>query len=739
MRRSVAAAPADRVALLCASVAVVTMCGGAAVAGASPGHAVAATRAAPVARTVLLPTGDRVLLRQDAGAARVSLLPGGPSAGRVQTLGLGASQYVMPAAATFYAGRLLDRGLFDVTRLATVESDGRVPVRLSFPAGSARDVPGVTVTARSGSTATGYLTARSGRAFDAALVAQWRHDAVPGAARPSTLLGASQIALDAPAVASVRPDYPQVTLVMHVLDEHGAPLDSGVVILVDTDDLRKYDAVLSVAAGVARASVPLGHYSAWVDVSRLVGSTPVDYFVTRTDITVDRNLQSLTFDARTATASPTVTVPTRPTSETDESVVWSRADRRHLDTSVEYYLPPGAKLFVAPAPAARIGHLNWVANWVLLGPPSGVASYRYNLSFDQEHGILADQHYRVAEGGLATIHDTFFADVPARHAAFAVGPVHRDVLPEESFYGQATPQQLTDYVTPGRWRSELVGNFDFDRFIFAGEVDDGVRTYQPGQLSAADWVRGPLAPGVRVRTGGEPAGFACPVCRRSGKLSIDLAAVTDTVPGHAGYLELDPFSDGTNVERFRLYRDGKLVSDQPDVNGGEFAVPAGKATYRIIDSVNRAPGGFVGSTHSTVDDTFVSSAASGGRLPAGWTCSATGKGACRILPLLQVRVPLPESLTDRLPVGTSTVAFTVDHVQGAAASAIRSAGLATSTDGKTWTAAPVKALGHGRFSAVVHNTTPGAGVSLRTTATDAAGGSLTQTTTNAYFVAGSSR
>lgn len=713
-------------AVACATVAGLAAAGGLAASATTPA-------ARPAAQTVRLVTGDSVSVRTVGGVTRALVTQAGDAGGRFRTMGAGARRYLLPAAAQFYAGHFLDPELFDVTRLAAVESAGRVPVTLAFPAGSSPSVPGVTVTARSGSTATGYVTAASGRAFGAALLAQWKRDAAPGAAQPTSLLGATHIALDAPALPAVHPDYPQVTLVLKVLDGRGKPVDFGYLGLINTDNAAKFINFLPVQDGIARASVPLGHYSAITDVATF-GTSFSDSILAIPDVTVTRDLQTVTFDARKATATPSVSTP-RPAAEQALSVEWDRQDTGQGSLSSSFFFGPGDTVRVTPTPAARVGAMHWLTGWSLAATPDSGPPYSYDLSFDDAHGIPADQHHTVAAASLATVNASYFTDGPKRNAQFL-----RYAFYPFQFFGGGffsplkTPLQRTEYVSGGGledWTDSLLANTS-DANPFGGEVDDGSRLYAARSVRAADWLRGPLGPGVLAHTNGADPYFYCGACRSTGTMAIDLAPVTDTTPGHAGYL--DPPADGSHVARFRLYRNGTLVYDQPDVTGGEFAAPAGKATYRVIDSVDRRPGGFVESTQTTLDETFVSSATSGGSLPAKWNCSATGAGACRVLPLLQVHVPLPETLDGRLPVGRSTVPFTVEHVQGAVASAIRSAGLATSTDGRTWTAAPVTALGSGRFAAAVTNPRAGAAVSLRVTATDAAGGSLTQTTTDAYLV-----
>jgi hypothetical protein len=72
--------------------------------------------------------------------------------------------------------------------------------------------------------------------------------------------------------------------------------------------------------------------------------------------------------------------------------------------------------------------------------------------------------------------------------------------------------------------------------------------------------------------------------------------------------------------------------------------------------------------------------------------------------------------------------------QGAPASPVDAAGLSWSTDdGTSWTAAPVRSLGGGRWAATLPHRA-GSTVSLRVTGHDRAGSTITQTLVRAYAV-----
>jgi hypothetical protein len=166
-------------------------------------------------------------------------------------------------------------------------------------------------------------------------------------------------------------------------------------------------------------------------------------------------------------------------------------------------------------------------------------------------------------------------------------------------------------------------------------------------------------------------------------------------------------------------------------------VPATTSSYRSVLTVHRALAGFATSTTATEDVTFVSGAGAGEPAPSGWSCPDPASN-CTVLPILQARVPLPTDWAGRLPIGSTTVNFTLGHVQGAARSAINGVSFAVSSNGGTrYRSLPVSALGGGRYRVALPNAKAdaGHGITIRLTATDAAGGKLVETVQNAYLVA----
>jgi hypothetical protein len=140
-------------------------------------------------------------------------------------------------------------------------------------------------------------------------------------------------------------------------------------------------------------------------------------------------------------------------------------------------------------------------------------------------------------------------------------------------------------------------------------------------------------------------------------------------------------------------------------------------------------------TNSTVWNWW-SAHESGATLPSGWACATRHlTRSCAVQPLLTLRYGVVgENLSGATSRGQQVVHLSVGHLQLAKASKITSVAVSVSFDGgKTWHKARI--TGTGSSYAAVFNAPAGALVTMRTAATDAAGGSITQTITGAHKVA----
>ena len=181
------------------------------------------------------------------------------------------------------------------------------------------------------------------------------------------------------------------------------------------------------------------------------------------------------------------------------------------------------------------------------------------------------------------------------------------------------------------------------------------------------------------------------------------------------------FGTTTDTGSTALYRGNRLIdrSDVPGVAG--FTLPTANAQYRLVlDAARKLPGWLL-SPHIHAEWTFRSGAT-----------NPTRRGA---LDLLSAHLDLPLDLHDRA-VGSKPLRgdVLVDHQVGSAQIPVRSLDVKVSY-GHGWHSAKVRAHGHGRFAITIPKPTRGASyASLRITARDWAGNTMTETLDRAYGI-----
>lgn len=694
----------------------------------------AARRTTATASIVQLPTGDTVRI-SSAGGGRdqvqvVAAQPGGLT-GQFQQLTADGHDYVLPAEVRPLLG-VLDRSLFDVTALGESGAAARVPVTLALAPGARPQVPGLTITSRTGSSAQGYLTPSA--AFRTALVRAATAALRVGGSAPTRLFGGvTHLAVRDATPARVRPNYPQVTLVIDVLDASGHPASFGLVGLINTDNSAKFVNFIFFEHGQARVSVPYGHYSAITDVATF-GASVTDRIIPVADYDVTANMQHLRMDAADATAQPSISTP-RHAAVLTKSLEFDRIARLGGSLGSSFLFDGGSDVFVAPTPEAQVGALHWLAGWALVHD-SPTAPFSYDLSFVTDGYVPADEANSVQPFQLTTIAAKYYNDRP-RASQFVRGALY----PFQSFgfsmfLPLSTPVARTEYLYGGPsaiWTATLLAD-PTDRNPFGGLVDDDFRVYPQGSNFAASWLRGPLAPKPPEQTSGDTV-YSCPGCRSAQEMTVLLAPLVDTTPGHSGRVT-DP--TGGVATHFAFYRDDTLLVHGADLIGARVSVPPSRASYRLHLAVDRSADDTRTSTSTVTDLTFHSAAGAGAPLPQGWLCAvATPPSGCTVVPLLTADVPLPTDLSDQLPVGDSSFVLTIAPYRGAGSATIRSAQVLTKVGSGRYQAAALERLANGRYRVTLHNAAARAGqaVTLRVVAADAAGDTITQTTTDAYLVA----
>lgn len=712
--------------------------------------------------TVFLPTGDQVAVTSADGHTQAETAPGGSEAyvGFDDATG---DHYVVPAEAQPWFGRGLDRSLFDVTALAVAaaknpQDAARIPVTLAFRPGTAPSAPpGVTLTGTAGSTATGYLTPASAADFTRALRRQIAADVTAGRKPGSSPLFGGLVSM-ASATATPTPVTPQYALnilQINTLDDTGAP-DFALLLVVNQDNSKAFNADMFSVGGVAKAAVPAGHYTVLMGnfVFNDLGYVTRQELVSATDVRVSAHgaVPPVTLDARTATSVVTAATDqpaTRANMLLSETVVPVTGPARGADLFVD---DPSIVLAVAPHAKSRTGSFGYGLTWIGQAPATAAKPYQYDLGFTADH-IAADQSYRVADTSLATIEHTFALDpaygpTPQRSSLSSgfVSPFFGDVSRIGVPLGTRT---LTDYVTPGlQWTHQLWeeassgpgGPGDPGGFTPPIGFSSEPVTLAAGQHAARTWSQ-PIVPEFGTHPAKTVGFYTCEACADIADGTMDLVQnpMGDGNPDTTG---VDPRA----IPATTVYVDGRQVATTATPGVSLVGVPATAATIRYVQDVDRTSEPVAQSTKSHTDVTFRYTGQSdpSALLPSGTHCYGPlslgiQNATCQVLPVLTIGYQLgglDAANTSHAP--TQNLALDVSHLTyggfGSHA-AITGTQVAVSFDGgSTWQNVPTLPGTAGHYTAGWTNPAAGTQVTMRVTATDALGGSITQTVTAPYTV-----
>ncbi|GHB39065.1 peptidase [Streptomyces viridiviolaceus] len=295
--------------------------------------------------------------------------------------------------------------------------------------------------------------------------------------------------------------------------------------------------------------------------------------------------------------------------------------------------------------------------------------------------------------------------------------------------------QYTRYVPTGFERTEYVSagdttwqhlvhhrtTYDVDLPLALG-MRDTPRSYKAGTRADETWQGAVVRPSI-------PAGTTTPTVRSGDVLRLRVPEFTDSQAGHwSRLLPPDGGGIGTSAESgdsagATLYRDGARVAELADA-WQDVEVPTGPADYRLDLKTRRVADDW---RYGTATDTSWSFR-SGGTTDAPVT-----------LNLLQLDYEVQVAADNSLAAsGKYGFLVTVRAQEGLPAPrGVRTRVETSYDDGRTWQRAQVRDRGHNAFQATaprpsaVHGSTP---VSVRVTATDAAGASVRQTVTRAFLL-----
>ncbi|MFC7534909.1 S8 family serine peptidase [Actinoplanes sp. GCM10030250] len=574
-----------------------------------------------------------------------------------------------------------------VQRTVTYRNSGPGAVNLTLATtGAPFSVAATSLTVPAGGTAATTVTAGTREDLAEGPLGGHLTATATGGVRATTALGVNR-----------EPEAYDVTV--RTTNRDGTPSSEHVVELLGLDGPAVVEANAKRGTEVVR--VPRGRYGVHATVYHGDETT----VLTDTELVVDRDL-ILTADARTA--APVRLTPPQAGATTALAAVsadWTTGAAYHPRSVLAFTfddlyagpLSPVSKPFFLASAGGSFGVAG--ADFSFHNSP-----WVTDLCYFSPGRMFAGLIRAPALGSLAALDATYAADSPSGSAPFGGQKANVARFSEESTpYAVALPFDLpfrrTEYVNPDvAWSGEFNETLTPDGG-FAEPISGSTsphRTLRAGRTYREDWNRGVHGPNVTHPP--YPGLWAA----RDGDTVTAVLPLFGDGAGHPG-------QSWFATETTALYRGTTKLSE-----GTEFTLPAGRATYRLESTATR------GAPHTLATE-----------VRASWTFRSAHTAAFQRLPLHTVRFAPPLDDTNTARSGTRlTIPLFVEHQPGSETGRIRSLAVDVSfDDGRTWRKAPLTA--DRRLIMVTHPPGPGF-VSLRATAADTAGNSVTQTVLRAY-------
>lgn len=524
-----------------------------------------------------------------------------------------------------------------------------------------------------------------------------------------------------PISLAITPQTHRLTLTASALPGTAAGASSAFASVIDVDDPALYsNNVYLGSAGTATLQVPEGDYWVFGEVDDFTNpQLERSAMVGQPDVRVDGDT-TVALDGADAVPA-TASVAGRATETDGADVFAERGFAGQISGFGVYSFAPTSEntVFAQPTDGPRSGTFDVTTGFRLIDAATP-ARFTYNIFNDVGERVPASLAYTVTpavQASMARVDENFYAldgnTMPYGENVY--GLTDTGFLALQFLSTVPGGSSRTDYFSTAGigWNQEVFPPITADGVAQPGlwvtEIP-GFTHYAPGAKSSADWAREVFRPGPYSATALSTSGCAPqPSTRARGNIHVELVDLQDLPDGY----DCNQGS-GLTTQTMQLSRNGKLLGTA-DSNIGDFAVPADTGTYQLKydESTSAIP---VSSSTSTTW-TFRSV------LPTGTDISH--------LPLLTVGYDLPFNLDDH-PDGETAV-LNVARVAGSGTAQVTGLRLWTSTDGgTTWSAAPVHALGGGRYAATLPHAAAGQAVSLRVKASDAGGSAIDQTIITAY-------
>jgi hypothetical protein len=414
--------------------------------------------------------------------------------------------------------------------------------------------------------------------------------------------------------------------------------------------------------------------------------------------------------------------------------------------------PPVPPLWVSPTtqrPTA--GSLHVYASQQLASPPGAGTSYWYAVEYLDRPGTIPDQRYVVAPKDLATVDERYYqaGRQPGQIAIYGSLLTSLNGYMNPAPFLASTPYRLTAYLG-GNVPDSTWSGYDFTLNKKGGYAAGQTGLFipvRPGTQTTQTWNAYPLHPAVNDNP--EPRGWAnglTPSAARIGdKLFLNVVPSGDNQPGHSG----TGFgsSGGDKITgSYAIDQNGKRIAGgpTPPQQGGsdEFSTKVTlspkPSVVRFALNVAKSGPAFPLSTATHTVWTWHSDQRPSVKLPGDWYCKGTPTGfigRCVVQPMMTLRYAVAGmALNGQVPAGHEVVKLSVGHLQLVKPIAITKATMSVSFDGgKTWH--PARVTGSDGHYQAAFTAPAGAYVMTRTSARDAAGGSIAETITRAFGVA----
>ena len=585
-----------------------------------------------------------------------------------------------------------------VARPVTYHNGGSAPVTLDL-AVRAVGPGGTAAPAGMFTSSADRLTVPAGGSAQATVTVDTRVAGADGLYSGHLIATGGDVAVSTP--LAVHKELPTYELTIRHIDATGAPAATAFATIVygldnEEDDIH-YD---EDGDGSVTLRLPRGRYGALSHIGEGESSRYTMVAWPSLDLTADR---TVVLDARQG-KPVAMTVPESSARPVSEQIWYAHYSSDPYGpsahgTNFTFYIPL-EDLYTAqlgdPVPQ------DWVRAYVTsqFAKPDGEGGFA-GTPFLYAVGDLTEgrlptgltRHYTARD--LATTHHRFRATGPEQVAERVVAIQ----FGATSFLPVSLPSERMEYYND---EAEVAGT---ELHVSDGSILYSTRAsywYRPGQAAREEWNAGPFGPSL--------AGPYYPwewVTRTGDVISADVPLFGDR-DGHPGFSAYD-------TARVALYRDGALVRESARP-GDRFVVPEEPGAYRLEASVTR--GGEL-STQVGGVWTFPS------RHVDGETPAKLPVQVVRFTPTLDEKGGAPAGHRFEIPV-------TVGRQPGAPAAAVKRITVEISyDDGRTWRRVPLRPTRDGWSATVTHPA--GAGfASLRASATDTAGGTVTQTVIHAY-------